>query len=500
MTLRRALPLAALAVLLVPPGAEAQRVFDCNVLPGTENISSQSRGGSPVTYISRPRLLCPDGRYIEADSAVSFEGARYTDLIGRVYFQDATQSLRADRARYYENLSRLEAEGSITLTDRQTGNVLTGETLTYQRVMPGRPDEMLDMQGGRPTATLYAETDTTAPVPDVVPDPYEVVADRISIVGPQFLAVGDVEVERDSLTATSQRMEYDREAGRIEFEGGSRVIQGPMDLTGQSIRMLMPAQQLQEILATEDGHLVTEDLDLTAHTIQMFMTDGVLDRLVAISQDRVTRATRAATGAQPPPEGGAADSVETRAVARAEQLVMRADSIEVVAPAEVLERVVAVGSARAVSSARDSLNAPDTPALIRNDWIEGDTVVAHLRRDSTSTSADSAGYTLDRLEAMGQARTLYRMDPEPERVQDETGAPQELEAPPTEPSAAPDDPPDEPPAPAFTARLPLSYVEAERIRIDFLRGVVDLMVITGLRQGYYLQPEGSARRADGGRP
>lgn len=484
---RTAFVLALGATLGLPAVALAQQMGECRALAGTRRIENRYLGGANVTRASRPRLSCPGGRYIEADSAVSRQHSGVTHLMGNVYFQDASQALRADTAFYYESLGRLEADGDVTLTDRQTGNVLTGERLLYQRVMPGRNQESLDMQGGRPTATLYPAADTTAPIPEEPPDPYEVEADRISIQGPLFQATGNVELQRDSLEATAQRMIYDQEAGTIDFSGGSRVVRGRLDLEGEAIEMLLPAQQLQGVVATGDGHLVTDELDLEADTIRVFMTDGVLDRLVARA------------GAPP---GEAPDSVDRRAVARAQQLVMRADSIDVIAPAEVLERVIAVGRARAVSSARDSLNTPETPALIRSDWIEGDTVTAYLSRDTTVAAGDSARYVLESLEAAVEARTLYRLDPERTQVEDETGEPQPLETPETADSLAAAGPPPAEAGAAPAARLPVSYVEADRIRIRFLRGTVDLMVVTGLRQGYYLTPAGSSRRATtpGGRP
>jgi lipopolysaccharide export system protein LptA len=490
--------LAALAGLPAPASAQIE---NCEFLPGTQNWTSRSAGTSTITYVSRPRIRCNDGRYIEADSAVSFSSSGYTELIGRVYFQDASQGLRARQARYYDQMRRLEADGEVVLTDRQSGNVMTGERLLYLREMPGRLREELTMTGGRPTATLYTEAGSDAPAePGPPPAPYEVEADRLYLLGDAlFRAFGDVEVVRDSLDAQSDTMNYDREAGVIDFVHEARLRQGAMDLRGNRIQVILPGEVIQEIVATREAVLVGEEIDLEAHLIHLYFTDEALDRLVAVGErrflagpdDEEGAAERAAPRADRADPDSVADPAAGRALARAEGLVMSADSIEVLAPAETLERVTAIGGARAVSTARDSLNTADTPELVRHDWIEGDTVVAFLRPERAAgeaggmpagdvrvpaAEADPAaaagerpdGYVLERLIASVNARSLYRMDPAEE--EEGTGAP---------PEALPVDTlrvfDDSLVAAAPHRELAVHYVEADHILIVFLDGAVDVM-------------------------
>jgi hypothetical protein len=118
-------------------------------------------------------------------------------------------------------------------------------------------------------------------------------------------------------------------------------------------------------------------------------------------------------------DSAAAPPARPRAVA--ETFELEGDSIDVVAPNELLERVVAVGSARGESLARDSLNTEDTPEIARSDWVSGDTIIAMFRPVAADTSAEAGaepdegppagGYQLDRLEARGEAASLYRMTP-----------------------------------------------------------------------------------------
>lgn len=523
----------ALLLLGLAPSSASAQIENCEFLPGTQNWTSRTSGNSTITYVSRPRIRCNDGRYIEADSAVSFSATGYTELHGRVYFQDASQSLRAELARYYDQMRRLEADGQVELTDRESGNVLTGPRLIYLRPMPGRTMEELNMLGGRSTATLYPGSEGEADAGAERPTPYEVVGDRLYVLGESiFQAFGNVEVVRDSLEATADTMLYDRDAGTIDFGGGSRVRQGAMDLTGDRVQMVLPGEVIQQIISTGEATLIGEDLDLDAHLIHLFFTDEALDRLVAVGEQRALGQRADSAGAPVPPgragqpaappgaravtpdaEGdsaAAADPAEGRAQARAEGLVMTADSLDVLAPGETLERVTAVGAARAVSTARDSLNAPDTPELVRSDWIEGDTVVAFLRPDDAPPAAagpdglrapDAAvgdppaerGYVLERLIATANARSLYRMDPDDEPP---AGA-EVVEAPADEP--APDTllvtPDSLAPTPPLRT-MAVHYVEADEILIVFVDGVVDTMEVTGLRRGLYMEPQ---RRASTGR-
>ena len=135
-------------------------------------------------------------------------------------------------------------------------------------------------------------------------------------------------------------------------------------------------------------------------------------------------------GALQPPSGEPGDSAEALPPARpravAETFELEGDSIDVMAPNEVLERVVAVGSARGESLARDSLNTEDTPEIARSDWVSGDTIIAVFRPVAAAEVTPEAGaeavageaageagggYQLDHLEARGQAASLYRMTP-----------------------------------------------------------------------------------------
>ena len=125
------------------------------------------------------------------------------------------------------------------------------------------------------------------------------------------------------------------------------------------------------------------------------------------------------TGGETGDSATAPPPARPRAVA--ETFELEGDSIDVLAPGEVLERVVAVGNARGESLARDSLNTEDTPEIARSDWVSGDTIIAVFMPAPADTETEAAaelaagepagGYQLDRLVARGEAASLYRITP-----------------------------------------------------------------------------------------
>jgi len=189
--------------------------------------------------------------------------------------------------------------------------------------------------------------------------------------------------------------------------------------------------------------------------------------------------------------------------ALAEDFLLTGDSIEASLPGGELERVFAAGTARGVSSARDSLNTDATDELFRYDWIEGDTIIATFSSVSAdsgdpdpdgSVSADpgdpNAGDTdpggseaaeprerqLDLLIALGldgQAKTFYREAPDSAGTGAGVGA-----------GAAAGDRAEPPP-------LTFHYVIGDEVRLFMKDGEVERMEVvnpTGVR----LQPNGGA--------
>ncbi|MYH50853.1 MAG: hypothetical protein F4151_15350, partial [Gammaproteobacteria bacterium] len=312
--------------------------------------------------------------------------------------------------------------------------------------------------------------------PDTTPVPYDIDAERIYLSGADYmLATGNAELYNEEFRALADSIEYRETTGKLFLRGTAPRVFGygaEYVLSGDAVDLDMNGNQ---VAARGDAALSGSEIDLTAPEIRVLMVDGVLDRIVAMNErppeteppglpDEVegppgdsTAATAAAPeeqaagdiqaeptevvlgeaipltdesvpGDADTPRDASGETTDSAAVlpparprAVAETFELEGDSIHVLAPDEVRERVVAVGDARGESLARDSLNTEDTPEIARSDWVSGDTITAVFQPVGADTSAaagaepatdeSSGGYQLDRLVARGQAASLYRLIP-----------------------------------------------------------------------------------------
>lgn len=298
--------------------------------------------------------------------------------------------------------------------------------------------------------------------PDTTPKVYEVEGERIFLEGSSyFLATGDVVIHQDSLEAFADSAEYDKVAERMLLSRNARVEAESYRLVGRSITLGLPGGRMETVRALREATLTGESLRLLSPLITLFLKNGAMERLVAVPLP----------GDPSTPPRTAADSADlARPVAEAEQFRLVADSLEVSAPGEVLERIFASGRARGESSARDSLNVASLSPIALKDWLEGDTVIATFSRVEPDpflppdTTADE--YRLDELRAIGAARSLYRMLPSDSATV--LGV--------------------DPPA--------VHYVTGSAILIVMTNGEVDRMEVEGPTQGYHLEPLGRNASAD----
>ncbi|MEQ1855300.1 MAG: hypothetical protein ABL963_02465 [Longimicrobiales bacterium] len=419
--------------------------------------SITAAGGERITYISNPHFLCEDGVQIWADSAIAFSAQGMSQLIGAVRYLDGARELRADQARYFSEVGRLQAQGRLHVTNTEDGSIIENGDLVYLREADYRAEEEMTVTTGRdgvrPRALVHPQP--TDSLPAEAPAPYTVIADRLVLRGAgYFNATGTVEIERDSLLAFADSAEFEETNDQLVLVGSARVESGAYDLVGRTITLGTAPSGTNEIRALRDALLTGDDLRLTAQQIALFVTDGIMERLVAIPLEE--------------PALDTADSLPAaRPMATAEDFELTADSIEVQAPAEVVERIFAAGSARSVSHARDSLNVEALPELARFDWLEGDTVVVSLRpaADSLAAMSDTAGsaYEVDRIVARVGARSLYRLPPE-----DSTAV-------------------------AGVDLPALHYVMGDEITIVMRDGTVEAMEVVGQTRGVHLEPLGTAR-------
>ena len=575
---------AALAVLVLPALAAVPQA-DCKL----ERVGgyTHSRRFDSLNYIHRASggidYRCTDGTRILADSAVVYEHSDQVQLFGRVRFRDPETELDADSARYHGNVGQLVAWSNVTVTDRQNGAVIRGDSLYFYRATEFRPMDRILVKGGNPHATVFpaprlaapapvaaagdsattpedspgvpsaesamAGTDSVPPLTDSIPaaadavppaqdpvpavvdsvslPPYEIDADRFMIDGRRFFrAAGDVVLVRDSLRALGDSLDYDQDVGTMSVWGSASVENRGFALTGASVWVMPTVGLSEEILARDDAELVGSQVTLTAPAIRVFLDNGEVNRLIAITSVPPLEEPQLDTTGLTPGDveraraiaerAAHADSLDTaedsvaRPLAIADDFRLTGDSIDVSSPDQVLDFVTAIGSARAEAASPDSLVSEDLPEFANRDWMEGETIIAQfgsgaagdstLAADSAaagdgaavaapsaagSTTTDAAPAPqggrprLETLTAIGEARSLYRLTaPDTtgtaqnttEAAQDTTGADADTTG--AEPKARP----------------ALHWVEGGQITIYLEERSVVKMEVEGQTVGYHLEP------------
>jgi lipopolysaccharide export system protein LptA len=455
-------------VIFSPSVLQAQLQDGCVFGDGGNDVYQRVAlpGGETIHYVTNPYFECGDGVSIWADSAVAYSASSMTHLLGSVRYLDQTRELRSDEARYFSNVGRLQAQGHVFVEDLEDGSVIEDGDLIYLRQTDFRPEETMTVtvaaDGIRPTATLTVQpTDTSAAPADSAQPQYVVIGDEIVFRGESdFSSKGRVEIRQDSLLAFADSARYDRATDQLLLRGSARVEQADYDLVGRSIDVLSPGGAQSEIRAMEDATLTSSEIELFSPQIFMHLSGGELQRLVAVPM--------------PPDSASESDSAAvTRPVAVTEEFELVADSLEVNAPGEELERVFAAGSARSVSSSRDSLNIEGLPEIARTDWIEGDTIIfvfTASQADSLAPheGADSLGSQnqIEKIVAKRAARSLYRIPPSDGEAR------------------AGVDPPS------------VHYVIGDQITLLMSAGDVEHMEVIGQTRGVHLEPFPVTQRAD----
>jgi len=371
-------------------------------------------------------------------------------LLGSVRYLEAGRELLADEARYFSDLGRLQAQGNMSIRDDAQGSSIENGELVYLRRTEFRDEETMTVvvgpDGVRPHAVLTPPSPDSGQADAVPGEPYSVVSDRMFLAGASdFTAAGTVEILRDGLLAFADSAEFRQTEGNLLLEGSARVKGETYDLEGRTITMASPDAATSQIEALRDARLASDDVVLTSARIVVFMRDDALERLVATSMD--------IEGEEPP------DSAEAmRPEASVEDFVLTADSLEITAPDQKVERVFAAGTARSVSTSADSLNIELLPEIARSDWLEGDTIVVKFRPAQPGAGAGEE-LTVETITASVGARSLYRLEPS-----DSTAQPEDEVAP------------------------AVHYVVGDQITIEMSDGRIEGMQVVGRTQGVHFEP------------
>jgi hypothetical protein len=211
-------------------------------------------------------------------------------------------------------------------------------------------------------------------------EPVNVVANQITAQGENLVyASGAVEITRPDVVAKgdSAFLDSQREFARLMR---SPTVEGKRDrkftLSGGVIDLYSKNRVLQRVVASPNGHVLSDDLELVSDSVDMRMNNDKLERVMAWGKGRA------------------------RAVSPDREIT--ADSIDAIMPGQRLREVRAVRKAYANS-------VPDTAHFIstERDWMRGELIVAEF--DSIPVGDTTTKPRPRRIVATGDASSYYQL-------------------------------------------------------------------------------------------
>jgi len=310
---------------------------------------------------------------IIADSSEYYGDQSILFLIGNVHYRETKAKVDSDKMTYFQLEDRLHAEGNVNVL-LQSGTTMKAPVADYYRATPTRPLARA-VATGRPVMRIVEPNKSGR-----ASEPINVVANYVVSEGDSlvYASVG-VEITRPDVIAKGDSAFLDN---RREF---ARLLRNPsvqsrrdrpFTLTGGVIDLYSKARVLQRVVATPQGHVLSDDLELLADTVDLRMSNDRLDRVMAW--------------------GGKG----ARTVSPDREIT--ADSIDAIMPGQRLREVRAVRNAYANS-------LPDTVHVISTDrdWIRGDVIVAEF--DSVAISDTASKPTPKRIVSTGNAVSYYQL-------------------------------------------------------------------------------------------
>lgn len=325
-------------------------------------------GGGVVAHCNGQNNL------LTADSAEYYEEQGMLYLIGRVHYTEPRANVASRTMTYYQGDDHLHAEGDVVGVF-SSGSTMHGPTADYYRSVPQRPISRL-VAPGRPQLDLV-QPDTAG---KKAPGKAHVVANQIVTENDSLVyASGNVEITRPDLLATgdSAFLDNGREFARLMR---APTVQGkgerPFTLTGGVIDLYSKQRQLQRVVATPKGHVLSKELELVADSIDLRMSANQINRAIAFGAGRA------------------------HAISPDREII--ADSIDAILPGQRVREVHAIGKAFANS-------VPDTATITSDerDWMMGDSIVAVF--DSLPAGDTTSKAKVRSILADGSASSYYQV-------------------------------------------------------------------------------------------
>lgn len=311
---------------------------------------------------------------IVADSSEYYGDQSILYLMGNVHYRETKAKVDSDKMTYFQLEDRLHAEGRVNVL-LQSGTTMKSPAADYYRATATRPLARA-IATNRPVMRII-EPDRSGRASE----PINVVANLIVAEGDSLVfASGIVEITRPDVIAKGDSAWLDN---RREF---ARLLKSPsvqsrkdrpFTLTGGVIDLYSKNRVLQRVVATPQGHVLSDELELVADTVDLRMGNDRLDRVMAWG-------------------GGK----QAHALSPDREIV--ADSIDAIMPGQRVREVRAVRNAYANS-------LPDTAHVISTDrdWIRGDVIVAEF--DSVATSDTASKPVPRRIVSTGHAVSYYQL-------------------------------------------------------------------------------------------
>ena len=325
--------------------------------------------GGGVTY-----HCTGQGNTLIADSAEYYGEQRVLYLIGSVHYTENRAKVDSDRMTYYQIEDRIRAEGNVVVRTN-SGTTMRGPVMDYYRQTTTRPLART-VATGRPRMSIIQRQ-----TPNQPPEPVDVVSNLLVAEGDNLVyASGNVEVTRPDLLAKgdSAFMDGQREFARLMKSPSVQSKKGtPFTLTGGVIDLYSRNKNLERVVATPSGHVLSRDLELAADSVDLRVKDNQLQRVIAWGR-------------------------KSRATALTPERRILADSIDALMPNQRIREVRAIGDAYANS-------APDSARIISSerDWMRGDSVLAEF--DSIAPGDTTTKPQAKRIVAKGNASSFYQM-------------------------------------------------------------------------------------------
>jgi len=416
-----AIVLASACALQVAGGQETgRRCQNIELVKRSETTALtgvQQPDESFITYAGGGVIMVcrAEGVRLVSDSAEYHQAAEIVYLFGRVRYTEGTTAVDAQRITYWKVDERILAEGSV-VARLGNGTTMTGPRADYLRAVPALRARAQLRATDRPHITLVqadtsragARSATPPPAREPVrstargtggrgrppetpglaggaqpagrPDTTVVDANTVFMDGDSLVyASGKVVVTRPDLVATSDSLALDRATERARFIG-KPVMRGTGDraftLTGAVIDIFSRERKLERVLSRVDAKVVSEEIQLSADTLDLRIREDRLERAFAFGTSRA------------------------RALSTAQD--MTADSIEIHMPGQRIREVRAIGKAYALSN-------PDSTKIrsSERDWIRGDTIIAVF--DSIAAADTTSKPRIRELRSLVSARSFYQV-------------------------------------------------------------------------------------------